>query len=154
MPTCPQCPFAFLASAWGQLLCVHNVCNVYLCGTCFGSMMALIQHQTVHTFQLPVLDLSSPQGRNQHSVLGPADGCVVWSRERESGNNVKWMPISHPKKQNYRLAYAFAHQSSCSLHVCVHSYKIFIKKLKESKKRFLVYFLAKWKLPLYIRGHL
>lgn len=146
--TCPQCPFAFLASAWGQLLCVHNVCNVYLCGTCFSSMVALIQHQTVHTFKLPVLDLSSPQGRNQHSVLGPADGCVVWSTERKWKKwvtHLKWVPISHPKKQNYRLAYAFAHQSSCRLHVCVHPYKI--KKLKEFKKRFLVYFLAKWSCP-------
>lgn len=117
MPTCPQCPIALLASAWEQLLCVCNVCNVYLCGTCFGSMVALIQHQTVHTFKLPVLHLSSPQGRNQHSVLGPADGCVVWRRVETMGD-LKLVPISHPEKNRITALqlYAFAHQSRCSLH--------------------------------------
>lgn len=36
-------------------------------------MVAVIQHQTVHTFKFPVLGLSVPQGSNQNSVLGPVD---------------------------------------------------------------------------------
>lgn len=55
----------------------HHICNVEVymcvCVTWFLHVVALVQHQTVHTFKLPVLDFSIPQGGDQHSVLGPAE---------------------------------------------------------------------------------
>lgn len=47
-------------------------------------MVALVQHQAVHTFKLPVLDLGTPQGRKQHRVLGPADVNVVGKQKKGS----------------------------------------------------------------------
>lgn len=56
----------------GEGLLILCVC-VCVFRTWFGSMVALVHYQTVHTFKLPVLDLSSPQGRDQDTVLGPVD---------------------------------------------------------------------------------
>lgn len=60
-----------------------------MCGTCFGSVVAVIQHQTVHTFKFPVLGLSIPQCRNQNSVLGPVDESGLEREGEKLGNIIK-----------------------------------------------------------------
>lgn len=55
-------------------------------------MMALIQHQAIHAFKLPVLNLSFPQCRNQYSILGPAEE-NVFGGERNRGSEI-WLEIA------------------------------------------------------------
>lgn len=70
---------------------IHYSISAPGCLTWHFSVLALIQHHAVHTLKLPVLDLSLPQGRDQHCVLGPEKDTKTAFRENYTFKlGLKW----------------------------------------------------------------